>query len=43
VIEDKRATAKQELETAKGGEDAAKVFRMNAENSRTVADKIRQL
>jgi hypothetical protein len=37
VIEGKRATAKQEAENAKGGEDAAKVFRQNAENSRTVA------
>jgi hypothetical protein len=43
VIENKRVIAKQELETAKGGEDAAKVFRQNAEYARTVAGKIRAL
>jgi hypothetical protein len=39
----RRAAAKEEEDKAEGGEQTAKVFRANAENARTVANKIRAL
>jgi hypothetical protein len=43
MVADKRQQAKAEEENAKGGEDAAKMFRGNAANGRNVADKLRSL